>query len=124
MASSNGGNEGMMTSAPILVAGGGLGGLSVALALGRNGRPVRVLEQTPELGAVGYGIQLGPNVFQMFERLGVTEAVLAQSILPRACVLFDALTGEELTRIPDERTLRRRFGHPYVVIHRVDLHRI
>jgi 2-polyprenyl-6-methoxyphenol hydroxylase-like FAD-dependent oxidoreductase len=114
----------MVTSAPILVAGGGLGGLSVALALGRNGRAVRVLEQTPELGAIGYGIQLGPNVFPMFERLGVSQAVLDQSILPRACILFDALTGDELTRIPDERTLRMRFGHPYIVIHRVDLHRV
>ena len=110
--------------APILVAGGGLGGLSVALALGRAGRPVRVLEQTPELGAIGYGIQLGPNVFPMFERLGITEAVLAQSILPRACIMFDALTGAELTRIPGEAALRARFGHPYIVIHRVDLHRV
>jgi salicylate hydroxylase len=110
--------------APILVAGGGLGGLSVALALGRAGRPVRVLEQTPELGAIGYGIQLGPNVFPMFERLGITKAVLAQSILPRACILFDALTGAELTRIPGEAALRARFGHPYIVIHRVDLHRV
>ena len=111
-------------TAPILVAGGGLGGLSVALALGRAGRPVRVLEQTPELGAIGYGIQLGPNVFPMFERLGIVEAVLAQSILPRACILFDALTGAELTRIPGEAALRARFGHPYIVIHRVDLHRV
>ena len=114
----------MTTSEPILVAGGGLGGLAVALALGRQGRRVRVLEQTAELGAIGYGIQLGPNVFPMFERLGVTEAVLAQSILPRACVLFDALTGAELTRIPGEQELRARFGHPYIVIHRVDLHRV
>jgi len=109
---------------PILVAGGGLGGLSVALALARKGRQVRVLEQTAELGAIGYGIQLGPNVFPMFDRLGVTEAVLAQSILPRACILFDALSGAELTRIPDEATLRARFGHPYIVIHRVDLHQV
>jgi salicylate hydroxylase len=111
-------------TAPILVAGGGLGGLSVALALARNGLPVRVLEQTPELGAIGYGIQLGPNVFPMFERLGVYDAVLAQSILPRACIMFDALSGAELTRIPGEQALRARFGHPYIVIHRVDLHRV
>jgi 2-polyprenyl-6-methoxyphenol hydroxylase-like FAD-dependent oxidoreductase len=114
----------MTTSDPILVAGGGLGGLSVALALGRQGRRVRVLEQTQELGAIGYGIQLGPNVFPMFERLGIAGAVLAESILPRACILFDALTGAELTRIPGEPALRARFGHPYIVIHRVDLHKV
>jgi salicylate hydroxylase len=81
-----------------------------------------VLEATAELGAIGYGIQLGPNVFPMFERLGVADAVLAQSFVPRACILFDALTGEEVTRIPGEPALRARFGHPYIVIHRVDLH--
>jgi salicylate hydroxylase len=111
-------------TADILVAGGGLGGLSVALALGRKGRRVRVLEQTAELGAIGYGIQLGPNIFPMLERLGVSDGVLAQSILPRACIMFDALTGTEVTRIPNEPALRARFGHPYVVIHRVDLHQV
>src|SRR4029079_12955219 len=70
----------------------------------------------------GYGIQLGPNVFPMFERLGIVDVVLAQSILPRACVMFDALTGEEVTRIPGEQELRARFGYPYIVVHRVDLH--
>jgi salicylate hydroxylase len=109
-------------SDPILIAGGGLGGLSAALALGRKGHRVRVLEATPELGAIGYGIQLGPNVFPMFDRLGITQAVLDRSILPRACIMFDALTGRELTRIPNEPALRERFGAPYIVIHRVDLH--
>lgn len=107
---------------PILVAGGGLGGLSVALALGSKGYRVRVLEATPELGAIGYGIQLGPNVFPMFDSLGITQAVLDRSILPRACIMFDALTGRALTRIPNEPALRQRFGAPYIVIHRVDLH--
>ena len=113
-----------MSDDAILIAGGGLGGLTAALALGRQGRRVRVLEATPELGAIGYGIQLGPNVFPMFARLGLVDALLAQSILPRACVMVDALTGAEVTRIPNEPQLRARFGAPYVVIHRVDLHRI
>lgn len=113
-----------MTDKPILVIGGGLGGLTVALALGRQGRAVRVLEQTPELGAIGYGIQLGPNVFPMFARLGLVEDLLKVAILPRACVMFDALTGAEVTRIPNDPQLRARFGHPYIVIHRVDLHKI
>ena len=114
----------MSDSDAILVVGGGLGGLTAALALGRKGRRVRVLEATPELGAIGYGIQLGPNVFPMFARLGLIEALLAQSILPRACVMFDALTGAEVTHIPNDPQLRARFGAPYVVIHRVDLHKI
>ncbi len=114
----------MANSDPVLIVGGGLGGLTAALALGRQGRQVRVLEQTPELGAIGYGIQLGPNVFPMFARLGLVDALLEQSVLPSACVMFDALTGAEVTRIPNEPVLRARFGHPYIVIHRVDLHKI
>ncbi|MCF8477606.1 MAG: FAD-dependent monooxygenase [Pseudolabrys sp.] len=114
----------MTQSTPILIVGGGLGGLTAALALGRQGRHVRVLEQTPELGAIGYGIQLGPNVFSMFARLGLVDALLKQSVLPRACVMFDALSGAEVTHIPNDPVLRARFGHPYVVVHRVDLHKI
>jgi salicylate hydroxylase len=107
---------------PILIAGGGLGGLSTALGLGHKGMPVRVLEGAPEFGAIGYGIQLGPNVFPMFDRIGITDAVLAKSIFPDACVMLDAFTGEEITRVPTQASLRERFGHPYIVIHRIDLH--
>ena len=109
---------------PILVVGGGIGGLSTALALGRKGWHVRVLEQTPELGAIGYGIQLGPNVFPMFDRLGIRDAVMAHSIVPGACLMLDALTGEEVVRVPTGASLLKRFGHPYIVLHRVDLHHV
>lgn len=67
------------TGDPILVVGGGLGGASVALALARKGFRVCLLEQASEFGVIGYGIQLGPNAFYMFDRLGVSEAVLAQN---------------------------------------------
>ena len=55
---------------PVLVVGGGIGGLATALALSRKGIPVQVLEQAPEFTEIGAGIQLGPNVFRMFEFLG------------------------------------------------------
>jgi salicylate hydroxylase len=109
---------------PILVVGGGLGGLTTALALGQRGWPVHVLEQAPEIEPIGFGIQLGPNVFSMLERLGVAEAVQRVSHLPSAILMFDAVTGEEQARIPCGPELRARFTHPYVVIHRVDLHQI
>jgi 3-hydroxybenzoate 6-monooxygenase len=54
---------------PILVVGGGLGGLTTALVLSRRGIGVRVLEGAPHFGAIGYGIQLGPNVFHVFARV-------------------------------------------------------
>jgi salicylate hydroxylase len=109
---------------PILVIGGGLGGAAAALALGRKGWRVRVLEQAPEFGVIGYGIQLGPNVFPMFDRLGVTEAVLAQSITPKAILMLDSVDAGEIVRIPTGASFRQRFSRPYIVIHRVDLHRI
>ena len=114
----------MSVNNPILIVGGGLGGLAAALALGRSGWRVRVLEEAPQFGAIGYGIQLGPNVFPMFERLGVSEAVLRASDSPPALVMLDALDGEEITRIPTGEKFRRRFAHPYIVVHRIDLHHV
>jgi 3-hydroxybenzoate 6-monooxygenase len=109
---------------PILVIGGGLGGAAVALALGRKGFSVRVLEQAPEFGVIGYGIQLGPNVFSMFDRLGVTDAVLSHSITPNAILMIDSVDAGEIVRIPTGESFRSRFQRPYIVIHRVDLHRV
>ena len=114
----------MAADNPILIVGGGLGGLAAALALGRSGRRVRVLEEAREFGAIGYGIQLGPNVFPMFERLGVSEAVLRASNLPPAIVMLDALDGMEIARIPTGDSFRRRFKHPYIAVHRIDLHHV
>ena len=113
-----------MAKDQIIVVGGGLGGAAMALALGRKGYRVRVLEQEPEFGVIGYGIQLGPNVFSMFDRLGVTDAVLTQSIVPKAILMLDSVDGGVIARIPTGASFRERFKRPYIVIHRVDLHRV
>ena len=104
--------------------GGGLGGASVALALARKGFRVCLLEQAAEFGVIGYGIQLGPNAFYMFDRLGVSEAVLAQSIIPPALLMLDSVDAGIIARIPTGASFNARFKRPYIVIHRVDLHRI
>ncbi len=114
----------MFRSDPILIVGGGLGGLTTALALARRGRSVRVLEGAPEFGAIGYGIQFGPNVFHVFDRLGLMDQVLAVADSPAAVVMLDALDGKELVRIPTGATLRARFKYPYIIVHRVDLHNV
>jgi salicylate hydroxylase len=111
-------------SLPILIAGGGLGGLSAALALGRKGFSVRVLEQAAEFAPIGYGIQLGPNVFPMFARLGITEAVMGEATIPKNILMLDALSGEEVTHVPTGPVFRARFTYPYIIIHREDMHRV
>src|SRR5215471_16116093 len=87
---------------PILIAGGGIGGLAAAHALARKGFAVRVLEQAPEFREIGAGIQLGPNVFRALERLDLKEAVLADAHRPPAMEMRCALSGERVTRIPLE----------------------
>jgi 3-hydroxybenzoate 6-monooxygenase len=107
---------------PILIVGGGLGGLTTALALAQRGWKVRVLEGAPEFGAIGYGIQFGPNVFHVLDEIGVSAEILEKSDAPPAVLMLDALTGEEVTRVPTGPSLRARFKYPYIIIHRIDLH--
>jgi len=114
----------MSKSDPILIVGGGLGGLTTALALARYGRPARVLEGAPQFGAIGYGIQFGPNVFHVLDRLGLMEQVLAVSDAPPAVLMIDALTGKELIRVPTGASFRARFKYPYIIVHRIDLHNV
>ncbi|MEJ2121037.1 MAG: 3-hydroxybenzoate 6-monooxygenase [Alphaproteobacteria bacterium] len=112
-----------MAEQPIVIAGGGIGGFAAALALSRRGRPVTLLEQAPEFGEVGAGIQIGPNVFKMFEVLGLTEAILDVAVLPEFLVMRDGLTGDEIVRLPvGSKAFRERYTYPYGVIYRPDLH--
>ena len=113
-----------MATDPILIVGGGLGGLTTALALSRRGFTARVLEGAPEFGAIGYGIQFGPNVFHVFDRLGLMEPVLAVADFPAAVLMWDALDGKELVRVPTGASLRARFKYPYIIVHRIDLHNV
>ena len=108
---------------PILIVGGGIGGLAAAHALARQGVPVQVLEQAPEFKEIGAGIQLGPNIFRALDKIGLREAVLADAHVPPGMEMRCALSGDLITRIPleDSRFLDR-FKYPYAVIHRADIH--
>ena len=107
---------------PILIAGGGIGGLSVALALALKGRRTCVLEKAAEFGEIGYGIQMGPNVSRMLDRLGLLKALEPHSVFPDALILVDALDNREITRIALGRRFLERYQYRYFVIHRRDLH--
>jgi len=107
---------------PVIVAGGGIGGLAAALALVRQGFQVTLLEQAPEIGEIGAGIQLGPNAFHAFDALGVGDKARSRSVFTDYMVMHDALDEYQVGKIPTDENFRKRFGNPYAVIHRVDIH--
>src|ERR1700744_5569335 len=108
----------------VLIVGGGIGGLAAALALARKGIPSQVIEQAPEFKEIGAGIQLGPNVFWMFEILGLVEPVSALAVFPNNLIMMDSITGDEVTRISLGDAFRKKFHHSYALIHRADLHKV
>lgn len=107
---------------PVLVAGGGIGGLAAALALVRQGFQVQVFEQAPEIGEIGAGIQLGPNAFHALDALGVGEKARSRAVFTDYMVMHDAVDAKLIGKIPTDEHFRKRFGNPYAVIHRVDIH--
>ena len=107
---------------PALVAGGGIGGLAAALALQQCGFAVEVFEQAPEIGEIGAGIQLGPNAFSAFDALGIGPQARTKAVYTDDMVMHDAIDAFEVGRIPTGEAFRARFGNPYAVCHRADLH--
>ena len=106
----------------IIVVGGGIGGLAASLALVRQGFDVTVLEQAPEIGEIGAGIQLGPNAFSAFDALGIGEKARGRAVYVDEMIMHDAVDGALVGRIPTGEAFRKRFNNPYAVIHRVDIH--
>ena len=113
----------MRMNKPVMIAGGGIGGLGAALALAQAGHDVHVLEQGKQFGEIGAGIQLSPNIFRMFERLGVEDAISRDAVFVDNLIMMDSVTGGVITDVPLGETLNARFGKTYAVTHRADLHR-
>ncbi len=107
---------------PVVIAGGGLGGLACALGLGQRGFRVTVLEQAHEFGELGAGIQLGPNAFHVFDALGVGRLVKKDAVFVERLLMMDGVSGEKVVDIPIDARFRTRFGNPYAVTHRADIH--
>jgi salicylate hydroxylase len=113
---------GKLAARPVLVAGGGIGGLAAALALSRQGLTVRVLEQASQMGEIGAGLQLGPNAFSAFDALGIGERARSRAVYTERLVMMDAVDESEVASIPMAEAFRKRFGNPYAVSHRADVH--
>ena len=114
----------MASSLPILIAGGGIGGLAAASVLARDGHRVTVLEQSAAFGEIGAGIQIGPNIFKMFDYLGLTQAINQVAFFPPGLAMNDVRTGEKVIRLPLADVARAAYGFPYGVIYRADLHQV
>lgn len=107
---------------PIAIAGGGIGGLAAALALARKGFCSVVLEQVAEFGEAGVGLQVAPNALSALDALGVGGGVKRRALLIERMVMYDTVTGDEVVSIECGARFRERFGNPYAVAHRADVH--
>jgi 2-polyprenyl-6-methoxyphenol hydroxylase-like FAD-dependent oxidoreductase len=106
----------------VIIAGAGIGGIAAALSLARLGIPVTVLEQSPSLGEIGAGLQLAPNAFAALDALGAGDAVRSRAVFTERLVMMDAVDCSEVGAFEVGAPFRARFGNPYAVIHRADIH--
>lgn len=124
--SARGYNSGGGGNAPgaVLIAGGGIGGLSAALALAQAGIASHVLERRQVFGGDGAGIQIGPNGTKVLTQLGLAGALAPFAAVPQGIRIHDAATGGRLGYLPLGRWIANRHGSPYWTLHRRDLHKV
>jgi salicylate hydroxylase len=106
----------------VLIAGGGIGGLTAAACLLNAGFEVEIFEQAERLGEIGAGIQLSANAMHVLNHIGVGPSILASSVQPEAYVFRLHDTGEEIGRFALADEHKRSNGAPYCQLHRADLH--
>lgn len=106
----------------VIIAGAGIGGIAAALSLSQLGLQVTVLEQAPELGEIGAGLQLGPNAFAALDALGAGDRVREHAVFTDRLVMMDAVDCGTVASFDVGAAFRARFGNPYAVIHRADIH--
>jgi len=112
----------MAADRPVLIAGGGIGGLALALALSQARRRTIVLERRAKFETEGAGIQIGPNGVHILRRLGVADALRATVGEPECIAVREGASGKLLAELPLGAWLSARHGAPYWVAHRADLH--
>ena len=106
----------------IAIIGAGMGGLAAAAALRRAGIAVSVYEQAAQFARIGAGIQIGCNAMKVLRELGLEQRLRAQSFYPRSWNNRDWRTGEVKFDMIFGESAERKFGAPYLLAHRGDLH--
>lgn len=104
-----------------VIAGGGIGGLTTALALIARGWQVELVEQAPEFSEVGAGLQLSPNAMKVMRALGLEAAIGERAFRPEALEMRLGESGRRVFSIPAGPAAERRWGAPYLHVHRRDL---
>ena len=111
-----------MPRAPrIAIIGGGIGGLTAAVALLQRGMEVLVFEQANEIGDIGAGIQLGPNAVKAYRALGMVDEIAAIGFESEYQVIRSWRSGRIISKQRRKDVLRSRFGAPHYTLHRADL---
>lgn len=106
----------------LLVAGGGIGGLAAALAARRAGWEARVFEQAEAFSEVGAGIQLGPNATRILCEWDLLQGELGGLVVaPARLRARDGVDGADLGVLELAPAMLRRYGAPYLTVHRADL---
>src|SRR5262249_27546374 len=108
--------------APVIIAGGGIGGLAAALALARKGYRSVVLEQAPQFGEIGAGIQIAPNAWHALDALGVGQLVKKEAVFIERLLMMDGISGERMIDIPLDQSCAKRFGNTCAQPHHVGNH--
>jgi 3-hydroxybenzoate 6-monooxygenase len=106
----------------VLIAGGGIGGLAAAIALGQRGIATEILERSRFTEETGAGIQLGPNATRALAALGVLDVIEPHAFRPEAILIYDGISGRRLSSVPLGKHAEQRYGAPYLTLHRADLH--
>lgn len=109
------------SSQPIAIAGAGIGGLTAALALNRQGHEIVVLDRASQLSEVGAGLQLSPNACAVLDELGMLEILQPLAYSPEYLQIRSGKSGDLIAKVALGSYLKKRHGHPYWVVHRADL---
>ena len=113
----------MSRSETVVIAGGGIAGMTAAAALAQQGFKVTLLEAAPELGEIGAGVTLSPNAMKGLDFIGACDAVAAVGVEPTRQRIQHWEDGRTLVTM-DRSDQRAKYGAPYVTVHRADLHKV
>ena len=105
----------------IIIVGGGIGGLTAALVATHFGHNVTILEQAPQISEVGAGLQLSPNAMKVFRAIDAERTVSRYAFRPSSLTLRNGKSGSLLGSVPLGFAAEKRWGAPYLHIHRADL---